>query len=125
MPLVRIDLPQSRYPDPARIGDCIHRAMVETIGVPPQDRFQVITQHPPQHLIYDPVYLGVARGPGFLAIQITLNSGRTVAQKQALYARIAALLGSECQVHSGDVFISLLEVPRENWSFGNGIAQYA
>jgi 4-oxalocrotonate tautomerase len=125
MPLVRIALPADRYPNPQAIGDCIHRAMVETIGVPPLDRFQVITRHPAGELVYDPSYLDIARGPGFLAIQITLNVGRTLAQKQALYARIAGLLADEAGVRKPDVLINLIETPRENWSFGEGIAQYA
>ena len=125
MPLVRIALPEHRYYEAATIGDCVHRAMVETITVPAQDRFQIITQHSPTGLIYDPTYLGIERSRDFLAIQITLNGGRTVDQKRVLYARIAALLAEEAGLRPEDVLISLVEVTKENWSFGNGIAQYA
>lgn len=99
--------------------------MVEAIAVPAQDRFQVVTEHPPTELIYDPSYLGIERSKDFLAIQITLNAGRSVDQKRALYARIADLLAQEAGFRKEDVMISLVEVPKENWSFGNGIAQYA
>jgi phenylpyruvate tautomerase PptA (4-oxalocrotonate tautomerase family) len=125
MPLVRIDLPATLTPQAAIVGDCVHRAMVASIGVPLQDRFQVITTHSPSELIYDPSYLGIARSAGFLAIQITLNTGRTVPQKQALYSQIVALLAAEVRIRPEDVLISLVEVAKENWSFGNGIAQYA
>jgi len=99
--------------------------MVESISVPPQDRFQVITEHPADGLIYDPSYLGINRTDDVVFIQITLNTGRTVDQKRALYKKIADLLSQEPGVRPEDVVINLVEVTKENWSFGNGVAQYA
>jgi 4-oxalocrotonate tautomerase len=126
MPLVRISLPQGKAPDYARaVGDAVHQAMVETIAVPPLDRFQLITEHPADGLVYDPAYLGIPRSDGVVFVQITLNAGRTLEQKRALYARIAALARERAGVRPEDVLVSLVEVPRENWSFGNGVAQYA
>jgi phenylpyruvate tautomerase PptA (4-oxalocrotonate tautomerase family) len=126
MPLVRIAVRQGMPPARlAAIGDALHRAMVETINVPVKDRFQVITQHGAEGLVYDPSYLDVARTDGIVVVQITLNAGRTVEMKKALYARIADLLAASAGVRREDVFVSLVEVPKENWSFGNGLAQYA
>ncbi len=99
--------------------------MVESINVPPQDRFQVVTEHPADGLIYDPSYLGVNRTDDVVFIQITLNAGRTLDQKRALYKKIADLLSQEPGVRPEDVVINLVEVTKENWSFGNGVAQYA
>jgi 4-oxalocrotonate tautomerase len=125
MPLVRISLRRD-VPLATRraIGDAIQQAMVETINVPQDDRFQIWTEHDADSLVYDPGYLGIQRDNGFLAIQITLALGRSVAQKKALYARIAELAAAH-GVRPENVFISLLEVAKENWSFGNGKAQYA
>jgi phenylpyruvate tautomerase PptA (4-oxalocrotonate tautomerase family) len=126
MPLVRISLRQGKtagYRD--KIGDGVHRAMVEAINVPAQDRFQVITEHPSDGLIYDPSYLGIRRTDDVVFIQITLNAGRTVDQKRALYQKVAELLAKEPGVRPEDVVISLVEVAKENWSFGNGLAPYA
>ena len=109
----------------ASIGEGIHRAMVDTINVPPDDRFQIFTEHRPGELIWDPGYLGIPRSGGFLAIQITLNLGRTVEQKRALYSRIAQNLSRDPGIRPEDVLVSLVEVPKENWSFGNGEASYA
>jgi phenylpyruvate tautomerase PptA (4-oxalocrotonate tautomerase family) len=126
MPLVRIDLHAGRSDGARRaIGDAVHQAMVETLNVPPQDRFQVITEHPPEGQTYDPEYLGIARSDGIVFVQITLNQGRGVDQKRALYARIADLMAAGAGVRREDILVSLVEVPRENWSFGDGIAQYA
>ena len=126
MPLVRIDLRVGR-PAGVRqaIGDAVHQAMVETLNVPSQDRFQLIGEHPPEGQIYDPDYLGISRSDGVVFVQITLNQGRSVDQKRALYARIAELLHARAGVRREDVLVSLVEVPRENWSFGEGVAQYA
>ncbi len=126
MPLVRIALRKGKSPEFRRaVSDGVHRAMVEAIKVPEQDKFQIITEHDESGLIYDPSYLGISRTDGVILIQITLNAGRTVEAKKALYARIVQLLREVPGVRPEDVFVSLVEVPKENWSFGNGIAQYA
>ncbi|HEU4382015.1 MAG TPA: tautomerase family protein [Anaeromyxobacteraceae bacterium] len=126
MPLVRISLRQGGPPGRGRaVGDAVHQAMVETIGVPPLDRFQVITEHPAEGLVYDPAYLDIQRSDEVVLVQITLNAGRTLEQKKALYARIAALARERAGVRPEDVLVNLVEVARENWSFGNGMAQYA
>ena len=126
MPLVWISLREGK-PAAYRqaIGDGVHRAMVETINVPAPDRFQVITEHGPENLIYDPTYLGIERTDDVIFVRITLNAGRTTEQKRALYARMTELLSNSPGVRPQDVLISLVEVARENWYFGNGEAQYA
>jgi 4-oxalocrotonate tautomerase len=107
------------------IADGVHRALVETVGVPDDDRFQIITEHAPGALICTPQYLGIQHGQAPVFIQITLNRGRTLAQKKALYARIADLLHTTANVPRADVVVNLVEVNKEDWSFGDGIAQYA
>jgi 4-oxalocrotonate tautomerase len=125
MPFVRISLKQGRSSAARQgIADCVHRAMVKAIGIPEGDRFQIITEHD-NDLVYDPDYLDIKRTDGIIVIQITLASGRTVEQKKALFKTIAELLAAEQGVRQEDVFVNLVEVARENWSFGNGIAQYA
>ncbi len=126
MPLVQISLREGKSAAYRRaIGDSVHRAMVESINVPALDRFQVITEHPPESLIYDPTYLGIERTDEVIFVQITLNLGRSTEQKRALYARMTELLAENPGVRPQNVLVSLVEVARENWSFGNGEAQYA
>ena len=126
MPLVRIDLHQGRSEEElAAIGDVVHQAMVETIAVPADDRFQVLTEHPPGRLVFDRHYLGVERDDGIVLVQITLARGRSVEKKEALYRRIAEGLEERAGVAPGNVFVSLVEVGRGDWSFGEGVAQYA
>lgn len=124
MPFVRISLKGSRSEKERQsIGDCVHRAMVNAIGIPEDDRFQVITEHGAD-LVYDPDYLNIHRTDGIVMIQITLASGRTLEKKKALFKNIAEFLAAEHDVRPEDVFISLVETSMENWSFGNGICQY-
>lgn len=126
MPLVRVALRKGKSPEFRRaLSDSIHRAMVETIKVPEQDRFQVITEHDDAGLIYDPSYLGISRTNDVVLIQITLSAGRTLEVRKALFARIVQFLRESPGIRPEDVFINLVEVAKENWSFGNGIAQYA
>jgi 4-oxalocrotonate tautomerase len=126
MPLVRISLRQGKPTEyREKIAAGVHRAMVEAMNVPAQDRFQVITEYPADGLIYDPTYLGIERSDDIVFIQITLNAGRTVDQKRTFYRRTVQLLGKEPGVRSEDVLINLVEVAKENWSFGNGEAPYA
>jgi phenylpyruvate tautomerase PptA (4-oxalocrotonate tautomerase family) len=125
MPLVRIALRRDTPAATRRaIGDAIQQAMVETINVPRDDRFHIFSEHDGDTLVYDPGYLGIPRDNGFVAIQITLSTGRSLAQKKALFRRIAELIAAH-GVRPENVFINLIETAKENWSFGNGIAQYA
>jgi 4-oxalocrotonate tautomerase len=125
MPLVRIDLQQGTSPAYRKaIADGVHAAMIDAIAIPPDDRFQVITEHDGDSLIYDPEYLGIHRSNNVVLIQITLSTGRKPGQKRALYKRIVELLGKAPGIRPEDVFVNLVEVAWENWSFGLGEAQY-
>jgi len=125
MPLVRVSLPSGKPPSYLRsVGEAIHQAMIETINVPADDRFQVFSEHSPEALVRDRNYLGIERTDDAVVIQITLNSGRTLEQKRALYRAIADRLASDPGLRRQDVLVNLVEVPRENWSFGNGEMSY-
>lgn len=125
MPLVRIDLRRGKSAEYKKaICDGIYRAMRESFNVPEDDRFIVVNDHDADNLIYANTYLGIAHTGDLVIIQITANDTRTVEQKQAFFARIAALLFENPGVRKEDIFINLVEVKKENWSFGNGIAQY-
>ena len=116
MPLVRISLMQGKSVEfRDKLGKIVYQTMVDTINVPPKDNFQIITEHDENSLIYDPEYLNIRRTGGIVIIQITLNEGRTVELKKALYKRLAERLQEELDIR----------LKKENWSFGNGVAQYA
>jgi len=126
MPFARIDLAAGK-PAAYRktIGDVVYDAMLSTINVPANDRFQVITEHALENLSIDRTYLGIERTDDCILIQVTLNAGRTVEMKKAFFKAIADGLHERLGVRCEDVVIHLVEVDKVNWSFGNGIAQYA
>ena len=126
MPLQRISVVSGKDHAYRRaVADGVHRALVETCAVPEDDRFQIITEHAEGSLVCSPSYLGIHHGRAPVIVQITLNRGRTIAQKKALYARIADLLFESARVQRADVIVSLVEVEKEDWSVGDGLAPYA
>jgi 4-oxalocrotonate tautomerase len=124
MPLVRIAFRAGKSAQYRQaVAEEVHRALVEVASVPELDRFQVLTEHAPADLIYDPTYLGVKRTDDIVMIQITLNQ-RSTQVKLAIYKTIAARLAKNPGLRPEDVLISLVGVAPEDWSFGDGKAQY-
>jgi 4-oxalocrotonate tautomerase len=125
MPLVRIDLPAGKPAEyRAAIGDVVYTALNEVLKAPKDDRFQVIAEHSSANLVIDPTYLGIQRSKDAILIQVTLNDGRSVELKQAFYKAVADGLHARAGLRREDVVINLVEVRKENWSYGNGVAQY-
>jgi 4-oxalocrotonate tautomerase len=125
MPLARIDLRRGKPPAYRKaICDGIYRALRETFNVPENDRFLVVNEHDADNFIHAENYLGITYSDDLVIIQITVSDTRTTATKQGLFARIAALLTENPGLRKEDVFINLVECKTENWSFGNGVAQY-
>lgn len=126
MPLVRIDLRRGKSPAYlAALRNGIYQAMRESFNVPENDRFILISQHDADEFDCDPNYLDIVRSDDLVIVQITCNNTRNVEQKQALYRRIAEQLADNPGLRPEDVFINLVVVSKEDWSFGNGIAQYS
>lgn len=125
MPLVRIDLIRGK-PDQYRraVGDAVYRALLR-LGAPADDQFQIIEEHDLGGFIYAPQYLGIERSDDLLIIQITLVKGRSVEMKRGFFKALVDELEAAVAIRPEDVFINLVEVAKENWSFGGGVAQYA
>ncbi|KQP21689.1 tautomerase family protein [Pseudorhodoferax sp. Leaf267] len=125
MPFVRIDIPTATSNAHAEaLSQAVHAALAETFDVPPDDRFQVVTRHGPGAIVCTPAYLGVRHTTHVALVQITCSPGRSRDQKRVLFARIAQQAEQHAGFAASDVVIHLVETLRENWSFGNGIAQY-
>ena len=106
------------------IADGVHDALVAQANVPADDRFQILNRLDRDQIVADPSYGGVSRSEAVVIVEITLNAGRTLEIKKNLYADIALRL-ERVGVKPDDVIISLIEVTKENWSFGGGRATYA
>ena len=127
MPLVRISVSDKHSPDDVNaIGDVIYQAMLDVANVPVNDKFQIIHRHAAGELVYPAEgYLGIQYTPGILFIQITWNVGRTIETKKRFYKAVAEGISQRTGTRIEDVWISLIDVSPENWSFGNGEMQYA
>ena len=125
MPLVRISLMKTSAERARQVADAVHQAMVDSIGIPVEDRFQILSMHEPHELIYDATFYGIERSDGFIAVQITLAAGRSTEVKTNLYRRMTELLKARLQVRPEDVFVSLVGVAPDDFSLGNGRAQFA
>jgi len=126
MPLARIDLLRGKSAEYRKaLGEIVYQAMLDIINVPKDDKFQVITEHAPEEMNFAEGYLGNRYSQDIIFIQITLNAGRSVELKKAFYKRIVDDIVAQLNARPDDVVINLVEVAKENWSFGGGIAQYA
>ncbi len=127
MPLVRINLSKSASAETVRtVSDVVYDAMINVANVPANDKFQIINRHADDELVYPAEgYLGVTYTPGIVFIQVTWNAGRTIEVKKAFYKAVAEGISTKAGIRIQDVFISLIDVAREDWSFGNGEMQYA
>ena len=126
MPLTRISLRRGKSAAYRKaIRDGLYRAMREALNVPEGDRFMLVTEHDEDDFDYGANYLGIARSDDLVIFQITVHDTRTVAQKKALYRRLVELLTESPGLRPEDIFINVVDVKLENWSLGNGEAQYA
>lgn len=126
MPLIRISLRAGKPAGYRRaITESVYKALRETFNVPEHDFFATIAEHEEADFLFDREYFNIARSDDLVVIQLTVSNTRTVEQKKALYRRIAERLAKEPGLHPQDVFINIVEVAKENWSFGEGQAQYA
>jgi 4-oxalocrotonate tautomerase len=126
MPLARIDISNQAPASLVRvISDAIYRAMVDVANVPVHDKFQIVTRHAQDEVIYPAEgYLGIQYTPELVVIQVTWVSGRSTEVKKKFFQQIAGEIHEKGGIRKEDVWISLLESGREDWSFGNGEMQY-
>jgi 4-oxalocrotonate tautomerase len=125
MPLIRISLQAGKPAGYGRaIAENIYEALRETFDVPENDFFATVAEHKPEDFLFDRRYFNIDRTDNLAVIQLTVSNTRTIEQKRALYHRIVERLANKPGLRPQDVFINLVEVAKENWSFGNGVAQY-
>ena len=125
MPLVRITMPAVFDPgQQAALSEGVHRALVDVAKAPADDKFQILELAPPASIVFTPSYLGLTHRAPVVVVQVFMNVGRTVEVKKALYGALADAVTAAAPVRREDVIVNLVEVPRENWSFGGGVMTY-
>ncbi|MCX6406875.1 MAG: tautomerase family protein [Propionibacteriales bacterium] len=125
MPLVHLHLVEGRRtPDEVRrLADVVQQTLLDVFAAPERDRYQLISEHRPGHMIAEDTGLGIERTDDLVILQIT-QQGRDLDQKRALYATLAERLEAECRLAPSDLIVSLTENTTEDWSFGHGVAQF-
>jgi 4-oxalocrotonate tautomerase len=124
MPLVHVDLIEGRDPEQIRsLLDTAHGALVDAFALPPRDRFQVASIHPAREIVAWDTGLGIERSDQLVIMHI-VSRRRTRQQKQTLYALLAEKLQKECGLDPTDLIVSITENDDEDWSFGQGRAQF-
>jgi phenylpyruvate tautomerase PptA (4-oxalocrotonate tautomerase family) len=121
MPFARIDLVRGKPAEyRATVADVVYEGIVQVLKAPEGDRFMIVGEHAPENFVFDPNFLNIKRSPDLIYIQVTSTVGNTKDQKLAFFKKMADDLNSRLGVRREDVFISLVFVNREDWSFGNG-----
>lgn len=121
MPFARISLRRGKSVEYLQaLSQGLHDALVESFEVPLEDRFQVIHQHEPGELIFDPGYLGGPRSHDFVLIAITAGRPRSTETKRRFYQNLAQKLKRAPGLDPEDVMVVITSTKAEDWSFGGG-----
>ncbi len=127
MPVFHAHIPAGRFSKEQKnaIGDSLNRSLIDGLGIPSGDRFIMISEHDEEELFIDPTFMEMNRTANAMIITVLIGAHRPLEQKQKLLATITRLLHENIGISPDDVFIALVPVPMENFSFGRGIAQLA
>lgn len=121
MPFIRTNVPQdTSAATRAAIVQGIHQALVDGIGMPSDELFNLVAGYAPGDFACSRTFNGVARSDRVVVVEITLRRGRSDAMKRALYAAIARNLQAMAGVAPADVFIFMHENDYSDWSVGHG-----
>jgi phenylpyruvate tautomerase PptA (4-oxalocrotonate tautomerase family) len=104
-----------------QIVEGIHWALVDSIGMPESELFNLVSEYRSEQFFYDRTFNGIARSERLVVVEITLRRGRSDAMKRDLYAAIAHNLEHRCGMSTQDVFIFMHENDYSDWSVGNGV----
>lgn len=123
MPLININLiagkPESYL---KKLGDCIHQTLIETWGIPDDDRFHIIHEHKKQHFQINKVMWGTNRTDDLILLHI-VSSPRTKHMKTSFYKKLSERLAQAINLSGDDLFINIVTSQPEDWSFANGATQ--
>lgn len=123
MPLIQISLIEGKPADYIqKVADGIHEALEKTWGIPHHDRFQLINEYKKSHFFIDKQMWDVNRTDDVIVIYIT-SIPRNQEMKQALYKELVTVLDKKVGVRAEDIFVSIVNNEKSDWSFGKGIAQ--
>jgi phenylpyruvate tautomerase PptA (4-oxalocrotonate tautomerase family) len=127
MPVFHAHIPKGRFTREQKIamGNALNQSLVQGLGIPPGDRFIMISEHGDDELFIDSTFMGMNRTQNAMIVNVMIGAHRPLSDKRALMAAITRLLNEAVGIAPDDVFIALVPVPNENFSFGGGVPQLA
>lgn len=121
MPFIRTSVHHgTSAADRSAIVQGIHQALIEAIGMPEDELFNMVASYQPEDFFFSKTFNGYARSDRPVVIEITMRRGRSDAMKKELYRLIAEKLHHEAHVAPSDVFIFVHENDYSDWSVGGG-----
>lgn len=119
MPLVNISILKGKPPEYIKaVADGINSAVIETMGFPDDDRYQIIHQ-----LDSDCLQLQMREGDRVM-MHLVMRAGRSNKSKQAFYKKVVENLAQNPGIPPANVLITITENHDIDWSFHDGIAQF-
>jgi len=127
MPLAKIHVLEGRYDEPrlGRLSQAVQEALIGVLKIPPDDFFQIIHELPRKRFLHTPAFLGLKYSDDFIVLELTFIAGRPKETRLALLKELNARIAAGTGISPDDLMIQLVEVPGENISFGQGLAQRA
>ena len=127
MPLAKIHVLEGRYDEArlARVSSAVQDGLVSTLGIPPDDFFQIIHVLPQSQFLHTPSFVGLNYSADLILLELTFISGRPRETRRGLLKALNDSVVSAAGVSPDDLFIVIHELPGENVSFGRGLAQRA
>ncbi|WP_422733093.1 tautomerase family protein [Micromonospora sp. WMMD558] len=127
MPVFHAHIPANRFaPDKKRaLADALNQSLVQGLNIPEGDRFIVISEHDESELHLDPTFMGMRRGPDAMIITVLFGAHRPLEDRRKVTAAINELVVEALDILPDDIFVALIPVPIENFSFGRGELQLA
>lgn len=121
MPFIRTNVHHSTsHQQRQSIVDGIHQALVDSIGMPQDELFNLVAEYDSQNFWCSRTFNGIARSNRVVVVEITLRRGRSDAMKRDLYANIARNLEQSANISPSDVLIFMHENDYSDWSVGGG-----
>ncbi|QFU01123.1 4-oxalocrotonate tautomerase [Halomonas sp. THAF5a] len=119
MPFVTINVLKGKSRDYIKaISDEVNAAVIDTMGFPEDDRYQVVNECDPECLQLQ------KRDTDRVMMHLVMRGGQPDHAKKAFYARVVKSLARNPGIDPGNVMITITENRDIDWSFQDGVAQF-
>jgi|SRR5208282_3899611 len=127
MPLAKVHVLEGQYDETrlAKVSEAIQNALIEVLGVPPDDFFQIHHVLPRNCYLHTPAFLGLKYSDDMILLELSFITGRPKETRLALLKSLNEKVVATARISPDDLVIMVYEIAGENASFGRGLAQRA